>query len=130
MDRELKAVESSSKSDNPDNWVGVGNVLSEKGKELVIRQREIFQRSRKRQIAKEIANRHILKRKVPKKVCKTLCKFPNIGQDIEDFVEERQVGADQWRHTGVFTFDGNQKTGPKVTYGEFKNISVKSIMQK
>ena len=81
--------------------------FSEKGKELVIRQRKIFQRKRRRQIAKEIANRHILKRKVPRKVCKTLCKFANIGKDIEDFVEERRLGADQWRRTGVFTFDGN-----------------------
>ena len=49
-------------------------------------------------------------------MCKTLVKFPTIGKDIEDFVEENRVGADQWRRTGVFTFDGNQKKGPKVTY--------------
>ena len=48
-------------------------------------------------------------------MCKTLVKFPTIGKDIEDFVEEHRVGADQWRRTGVFTFDGNQKKGPNVS---------------
>ena len=109
-------VGTSSESDNPDDWVGVQDVLSEKGKELVIKQRKIFQRKKRRQLAKEIADRHILRRKVPAKVCKTLVKFPTIGKDIEDFLEEHRVGADQWRRTGVFTFDGNQKKGPKVTY--------------
>ncbi len=117
---ENKRVETSSESDDPDDWVGVTNVLSDKGKELVKRQRKIFQRKRRRQISKEIANRHILKRKVPRKVCKTLCKFPNIGKDIEDFVEERRVGADQWQRTGMFTLDGNQRKGPKVTYGRIQ----------
>ena len=43
-------------------------------------------------------------------------KFPNIGRDIEEFVRSRKVGADAWRRTGVLTFDGNTKTGPKATY--------------
>ena len=109
-------VGTSSESNNPDDWVGVQDVLSDKGKELVIKQRKNFQRKKRRQLAKVIADKHILRRKVPAKVCKTLVKFPTIGKDIEDFVEEHRVRADQWRQTGVFTFDGNQKKGPKVTY--------------
>jgi len=31
-------------------------------------------------------------------------------------VRSRKVGANAWRRTGVLTFDGNSRTGPKVTY--------------
>ena len=31
-----------------------------------------------------------------------------------------QVGADAWRHTGVLTFSGNLKQGPKITYNRIK----------
>lgn len=58
----------------------------------------------------------ILKRKVSKKVSRIVQQFPNIGKDIEQFVQSRRVGADAWRRTGVYTFCGYQKTGPKVTY--------------
>ena len=46
-------------------------------------------------------------RKVPKKVSRTVARFPNIGRDIEEYVKGKRVGADQWRRTGVLTFDGN-----------------------
>ena len=39
-----------------------------------------------------------------------------MGKDIEEFVRSRKVGADAWRRAGVLTFDGNSRTGPKVTY--------------
>jgi len=48
-------------------------------------------------------------------------KFPDIGKDIERFVEERSVGGDSWRRTGVYTFDGNKPIGQKVTYRESKS---------
>ena len=35
---------------------------------------------------------------------------------MEVFVHSRRVGGDAWRRTGVLTFDGNIKTGPKVTF--------------
>lgn len=58
MQREVGAADeeevgTSSESDNPDDWVGVQDVLSEKGKELVIKQRKIFQRKKRRQLAKD-----------------------------------------------------------------------------
>ena len=43
-------------------------------------------------------------------------KFLNVGKDIEGFVRSRKVGADAWRRTGALTFDGNAKTGPRVTF--------------
>ena len=47
-------------------------------------------------------------------------KFPNIGKDIEKFVQERNIGADCWRQTGVLTFDGNRQVREKVTYGRIR----------
>ena len=46
----------------------------------------------------------------------TIQKHPDIGRVMERYVHENKVGADAWRRTGVFTFDGNTKRGPKVTY--------------
>ena len=42
--------------------------------------------------------------------------FPEIGKTIEEFVQERNIGADHWRRTGVLTFDGNTSVQQTVTY--------------
>ncbi|CAB3995395.1 Hypothetical predicted protein, partial [Paramuricea clavata] len=70
----------------------------------------------KRQQAKVFAERSLLKRKVPRRVSSIVKKFPNIGKDIEDFVRNKRCGADSWRRTGVATFDGNRKRGPKASF--------------
>ena len=67
-------------------------------------------------IAREVTKTALLKRKVPKAVSITVMKFPNIGKEIESFAKQNHVGADAWRRTGVLTFSGNTKKGPKVTY--------------
>lgn len=36
-------------------------------------------------------------------------KHPDIGETIERFVRNNNVGAEAWRRTGVLTFDGNVK---------------------
>ena len=46
--------------------------------------------------------------------------FPDIGETIEHFVEEHQVGADAWRRTGVLTFDGNTNLKEKVMYEKIR----------
>ena len=43
-------------------------------------------------------------------------QYPDIGKTIEEFVKSNNVGADQWRRTGVLTFDGNLRYAKKVTY--------------
>ena len=35
---------------------------------------------------------------------------------MEKYVQERNIGADAWRRTGVLTFDGNTRVKTKVTY--------------
>ena len=42
--------------------------------------------------------------------------YPNIGEEIEKFVQDCNIGADAWRRTGVLTFDGNTRVKSKVTY--------------
>ena len=62
----------------------------------------------------------MLRRKVPPKSSKILKKYPNIGKVIEDYARERRIGADSWRRTGLLTFSGNVKRGPKITYRSIK----------
>ena len=50
------------------------------------------------------------------KVKTVVDRFPDIGQAIETFVSDSNVGADAWRRTGVLTFDGNLRIKQKVTY--------------
>jgi len=79
-----------SESDNPDDLLNIEDVLSEKAQAQIVKQRAIII------FPKSVSNRS---------------NFPNIGKDIEEF-----VGANAWRRTGVYTFCGYQKSGPKVTY--------------
>ena len=51
-----------------------------------------------------------------KRVSRVVREHPNIGQDIEEFVKSKAIGADAWRRTGVLTFDGSRIRGKKVTY--------------
>lgn len=44
---------------------------------------------------------------------KMLAKYPNIGKDI---ARENRIGAHSWRRTGLLTFSGNVRKGPKLTY--------------
>ena len=83
---------------------------------LVQRKRNILKRTAKRLFHREIAERAILRRRVPPHASKLLKKYPNLGKDIDHFVRDNRVGADTWRRTGVARFDGNLKRGPRVTY--------------
>eukprot|EP00112_Aurelia_sp_Birch-Aquarium-sp1_P004497 Seg1510.1 transcript_id=Seg1510.1/GoldUCD/mRNA.D3Y31 product="hypothetical protein" protein_id=Seg1510.1/GoldUCD/D3Y31 len=111
-----------SESDNPEDWVKIksSNNDEEKMKDKVKKQRAIYDRLKKRLIAKEVAKRSLLKQRVPGRVSKTLKRYPNIGNDIEQFARENRIGADSWRRTGLLTFSGNSKTGPKLTYMRMK----------
>ena len=49
-----------------------------------------------------------------------MSKYPNIGKDIEEFARKNRIGADSWRRTGLLTFSGNVKKGPKLTYNHIR----------
>ena len=119
----LGDVITDSESDDPEDWVDLrrpGSFQTRDFYDKVKKKKASFARLRKRLIAKEVTKKALLKRKVPNPVSKTLRKFPNIGKDIEAFARENRIGADSWRRTGVLTFSGNVKRGPKITYNRIK----------
>ena len=109
-------VVTDSESDNPEQWLSVKKLNSPEGIKMIKKQRRILRSQTKRGVAKAIANRCLLKRKIPRRVSSILKEFPSIGRDIEEYVRSRRCGADAWRRTGVVTFDGNRKRGPKASY--------------
>ena len=108
-------VVTDSESEDPE-LLSQAAVMEEEKKTVIKKHREILRRKIRRQRAKRIATANLLSRKVSKKARGIVKKFPNIGKAIEDYVSERNVGADYWRRTGVLTFDGNQNVKEKVTY--------------
>lgn len=125
LERERTAqedIQSDSESDDPEQWINLKahDLNGEKMREVVAQQRRNFKKRARRRYLKEVATRSLLKRKIPKRASKLLKKYPNLGKDIEEFVHENRVGADAWCRTGVATFDGNIKSGRRVTYSRIK----------
>ena len=85
------------------------STIDDRCKELIRKKRAYIRRKAHRKFLKECANHCLLKRKVPNRVSQIITAHPNIGKDVEEFVTNRQMGADAWRRTGVTTFDGNSK---------------------
>lgn len=92
--REDDDVLSDSESDDPEDWVDVGKGLTEKMKSLVVNEKRKQKKRDRRRFLKLVAEKSVLKRRVPKRASKLLKQFPNLGKDIEDFVNENRVGAD------------------------------------
>ena len=122
-ERENAEVTTDSESDDPEDRVELhqAKTMNKDMQEKVKKQRQIFKKYRKRLIAKEVTKRCLLRRRLPKRVSRNLQKYPDIGTDIEECVRENRVGADSWRRTGVLTFTGNARRGPKVTYNGIKS---------
>ena len=117
QDREIRAwngdIVSESDSDNPDEYASAADDSIKR--KLVQKKVMQIRRRAKRKRAKELARKRFLSKK--KYVRKSVIdKFPDIGKVIEKFVEDRSVGANAWRRTGVLTFDGNRPIEQKVTY--------------
>lgn len=108
-------IVSESEQDDPDEY------LTQDRKAALVKKIKYIRQKARRDKAKAIAQRRFLTRKRSKKVSNILTKFPDIGKEIERYVEERSVGADAWRRTGVLTFDGNKKVAEKVTYQRIKD---------
>ena len=115
-------IQSDSDNDEDPDWsnVEISNVVEKELQEKVKREKVRIKRRAQRKASKEITERCILNKKVPPGVSRLLKQFPDIGKDVEEFVESKRVGADAWRRTGLLTFDGNRKRGKKVTYSRIK----------
>ena len=108
-------IVSESDSDNPDDYLPGGEAA------VVLKKKIAAIRCKcRRDRAKAVAQKNYLGRKRNKKTVGILAKFPDIGKEIERFVEERSVGVDAWRRTEVFTFDGNKQVKEKVTYSRIQ----------
>ena len=123
-DREAAAfnadVVSDSDTDDPDEYLRMSHPHSEEAKVLIAKKVLAIRRKSQRQKAKAIAERNFLGRMTSKRVRGIVRDFPNIGNDIEEFVKECSVGADAWRRTGILTFDGNKHVKAKATYGRIQ----------
>ena len=113
-------VVSESESDSPESYANIIDPLCTAGKELIAKKRAQIRRRAQRKKEKAIADQRYLSRRVSKRANTLLQKFPDIGETIESFVQDHQVGADAWRRTGVLTFDGNAKLKEKVTYEKIR----------
>ena len=110
-------TDSDSETDiNPEDLIDLHDLVNEKGKSVIQKCRKAIKLRTRRVKARIIAKERFLSRKVSKRVSKVKKECPDIGKTIEDFVSAGSVGADQWRRTGVLTFDGNVKVEKKVTY--------------
>ena len=57
---------------------------------------------------KEIAEQRFLRKKISWSTKTIIDSYPDIGDVIENIVQESDVGADSWCRTGVYTFTGDQ----------------------
>ena len=111
-----------SDSDCTDNekYIEIDDIRSVKARSLIIKRRKSIQRRTRYLKAKMIAEKNFLARKQSQKVRGILKDYPDIGEVIENYVKERNIGADAWRRTGVLTFDGNTKVKSKVTFNRIR----------
>lgn len=129
VDREAAAfngqIVTDSESEDPDQYLGLHDVTSDKAKALITKKRKSLRRRARYLKSKQVAERNFLSRKVSRGVKGILKDFPNIGKEIENFVQESNVGADAWRRTGILTFDGNTRVKSKVTYERIRQHLIK-----
>ena len=108
-----------SESDDAEDYANIHSLASEHAKRIITKKRKSLLRRARRLKAKHIAEQNFLCRK-SKHMKSVVDRFPDIGQSIESFVSESNIGADAWRRTGVLTFDGNLRIKQKVTYGRIR----------
>ena len=108
-------VSDSDESENEMWRKGIDDVLSADGKEMIKKRKEALKRKAVRETKQRIMEERFLKRR-SKKVSRILTQCPDIGKEIEQFVQDSGAGADAWRRTGVLTFDGNRKLKKKPTF--------------
>jgi hypothetical protein len=95
-------IVSESESDDPELYAEVRSIedfRDPKVKELFTHKRRLLKKKAKRKCFKEITERALMNRHVPKRASKLLKQYPNLGRDIEAFVTDNRIGAGAWRRT-------------------------------
>ena len=105
-------------------------MLNPNAKQILEKRIQSIKRRFRYSKAKQIAEKNFLSRKTGSKVRGIISDCPDIGRVIEDFVQERNIGADAWRCTGVLTFDGNTRVKEKVTYERVRQHLMKVYQRK
>ena len=82
-----------SESDDPDDYLPC-NVSNQSTQKLVAKKTKSIYRRARYLKAKQIAERNFLSRKTSRKVRGILREYPDIGKQMEIFVQERNIGAD------------------------------------
>ena len=115
-------IVSDSEVEDPDTYLpNPGVTVAEQKRALAQSRMVTLRRAARRRRAKLVAEKNFLGRKRGRKTNTILTTFPEIGQEIEKYVEGQSVGADAWRRTGILTFDGNSKSvEQKVTYDRIR----------
>ena len=114
-------VQSDSDSSEAEIWsIGIQSPVDENEKILIKEKRAAIRRKSIKEIKKRIAEKRVMKRRRSKRIGKLISKCPDIGQEIEEYVKPCGAGADAWRKTGEYTFDGNRKVKKKATFKRIK----------
>ena len=100
--------------------MGIQSPVDENEKILIKEKRAAIRRKSIKKIKKRIAEKRVMKRRRSKRIGKLISKCPDIGQTIEEYVKPCGAGADAWRKTGEYTFDGNRKVKKKATFKRIK----------
>ena len=103
-----------------DKLADVSDVTSSMVRDIIIQQRRSIDRHNRYLKAKKLSESNFLSKKKSDRQSTIVNQYPDIGNVIEKFVEDHNVGADHWRRTGVLTFDGNTKVGKKVTFSNIQ----------
>lgn len=98
---------------DPDDYTS--SLSSERAKDLIKKKIAAIRHRNQRERVKISEKKFLLCKS--KRAKGILHDYPNICKAMEEYVEQRTIGADAWRRTGVLTFDGNKYVQEKVTYG-------------
>ena len=79
-----------------------------------------------------------IRRKSTRNARDVTSKYPDIGKVMEAFARQCDVGADQWRRTGLYTFGAEKKTEKRLTFEKLRqhlvshykrNFSIGTVVQ-
>ena len=115
-------IVSDSEVEDAESYIGLSSISSAKTQGVLAKKRKALARKVRRGKAKALDFRKFLTHKVNKRMKTIVDKFPDIGQTIEEYVKECNVGADTWRRTGILTFDGNHRVKQKPTYRRIQHL--------
>ena len=95
-----------SENEDPDQFLQL-DLSSECAHDIVARKVKVIRHRARYLKAKRLAEMNFLRQKMSQSVRGILKDHPDIGEVMEKFVNERKIGANAWRRTGVLAFDAN-----------------------